>query len=85
MAGPFGGHPTLERYLNWLREQGFQYRTGYADLEERSVLLIMVQNSDGEDVFIIGDTEMDERLTPSQVSYYDSVFGVSSPSSRTPE
>ena len=49
MAGPFGGHPTLERYLNWLREQGFQYRTGYADLEERSVLLIMVQNSDGED------------------------------------
>lgn len=85
MAGPFGGHPTLQEYLNWLRQQGFGYKTGYADLEDRSILLISVQNSDGEDVYIIGDRVMEERLAPREVTYYDSIFGVNSPFSKTPK
>ena len=84
MAGPFGGHPTLQRYLDWLREQGFHYKTGYVELYEITFSLVTVQDAKGDDVYNIGDVAMDEYLTPSQVSYYDSIFGVSSPFPKTP-
>jgi hypothetical protein len=84
MAGPFGGHPTLQTYLDWLRRKGFRYKTGYVDLADRPVSLVTVQDAAGKDVFNIGDMPMGERLAPSQVSYFDSIFGVDSPFSKTP-
>lgn len=84
MAGPFGGHPTLHKYLDWLHQQGFQYKTGYVELADRTVHLVTVQDADGKDVFNIGDVPMNERLAPAQVSYYDSIFGMDSPFPKTP-
>lgn len=85
MAGPFGGHPTLQRYLNWLCEQGFQYKTGYVELETMTISLVSVQDADGNLVFNIGDVPMEEHLAPSQVAYFDGVFGVSSPFAKPPK
>lgn len=85
MAGPFGGHPTLQRYLDWLRGQGFQYKTGYVELEEMTIPLVSVQDADGNDVFNIGDVPMEEHLAPSQVAYFDSIFGVNSPFAKPPK
>lgn len=85
MAGPFGGHPTLKRYLEWLRSQGFHYKTGYVELEDRTISLVAVQDAEGNDIYNIGDMPMDEHLAPSLVAYFDGIFGVVSPFAKPPK
>ena len=50
-----------------------------------TIPLVSVQDADGNDVFNIGDVPMEEHLAPSQVAYFDSIFGVNSPFAKPPK
>jgi len=86
MAFPFGGHPTLEQYLEWLRSEGFQYKTGYIvnPTSGKSLTVIQIENSEGEPLLPIPDIEMNERLAPSTVERFDERLGVKSPFASKP-
>lgn len=79
MAHPFGGHPTLQRYLEWLRSEGFDYRSGILGFDP----VIRVEK-EGKPLLHILGVSMEEYLTPSQVDAYDRRLGVDSPFSKTP-
>ena len=92
MAHPFGGHPKLSMYLDWLRSQGFEYQSGYSagesgkdiDTEAEINLTIRVTNREGKPLLHIFDVSLDEYLTPSQVGNFDRRLGVNSPFAKVP-
>lgn len=79
MAHPFGGHPTLQQYLEWLRSEGFEYRSGISGFDT----VIRVEK-EGKPLLHIWKVPMEEYLTPSMVDAYDRRLGVDSPFSKTP-
>jgi len=85
MAFPFGGHPTLEQYLEWLRSEGFQYKSGYIvnPTSGKSLTVIQIENAEGKILTVTG-LEMNERLAPSVVERFDRRLGVKSPFASKP-
>ena len=87
MATPFGGHPTLQKYLNWLLEQGFSYKTGYYATSSSNggkILPTVRIEKDGQPMLVIVGVRMDDRLAPSEVERFDRRLEVASPFPKTP-
>lgn len=85
MAHPFGGHPKLKDYLEWLRtEKGFNYKTGLMTSEGSLMPLVKIIMPDGEDGLVIPGMDMEERLTPSEVERLDERLSVDSPFAKRP-
>lgn len=78
MAFPFGGHPTLHQYLEWLRSQGFEYKSGIWNFETTFRI-----EKDGKPLLSVFG-ELEEYLSPSVVEYFDRRLGVASPFPKTP-
>ena len=84
MSHPFGGHPTLRKYLEWLRSEGFGYRTGFVIENGEFSPVILVENPEGKPLLTIYKTPMEEHLAPSIVEFYDRRLKVDSPFAKTP-
>ena len=76
MAAHFG-HPTLGGYLSWLRDtHDIWFQSGCSPYAQGMPLTKILCK--GRPVHIVGLKQTD-RLSPSQVSYYDRRIGVKSP------
>lgn len=84
MASPFGGHPTLQQYLSWLRQNRFTYQTGYSHGLFEDVDIFVISNPAGKKVLTIAG-ELDEYLSPMEVTRFDRRLGVNSPFPKAPE
>ncbi len=85
MAHPFGGHPTFQEYLTWIRGEGFKYKSGYIALPgESSVTAVLIESPEGNPLLSIPDVDLDERLTPSTIERLDRRLGVKSPFATKP-
>lgn len=85
MATPFGGHPTFQQYLEWLRAQGFTYRSGVIPSGSSIMTTIRIFSPKGTRLLDVPDIGMNERLAPSQVDLFDNRLGVNSPFPKTPK
>jgi hypothetical protein len=78
MAFPFGGHPTLERYLAMARDSGCVVKTGVAvSSSGQPVSTFLVENPNGRHLIVDG-TLGSEHLTPSTVARYDRILMLNS-------
>ncbi|HHY49947.1 MAG TPA: hypothetical protein GYA10_09390 [Alphaproteobacteria bacterium] len=79
MADPFGGHPTLGRFMAWAnQEHGFKCRTGTApDRSGKQHPVVRIFKDDGPSVVVVG-IEQDEHLSPTQVGNLERRLGVKS-------
>lgn len=77
MAAPFGGHPTLLDYLEWCADQGCTTRSMVQ--QGKGILLPRQYIEHGDRHVIISGIGLKERLTPTQVGYYDRRLGLLSP------
>ena len=78
MAHPFGGHPTLAAYIDWIRSQGGSASSGMSNVRGRMHSLTKIIAANGNHVIVIG-TRQDERLVPTMVGYLDRRLDVKSP------
>lgn len=80
MSHPFGGHPTLGRYIQWAQQQGCDFRSGVYGTDSISRIVA----PDGSKSVVIARMPQSEVLSPSTVAYYDRRLGLDSPFSKTP-
>jgi hypothetical protein len=80
MAAPFGGHPQLASYIDWLRQNhSGTAQSGYApDPKGQSHSLLKLSVPGGKSVVLVGVSQH-EHLAPSMVGYLDRRLGVKSP------
>lgn len=79
MSFPFGGHPTLGKYIQWVRDQGFEAHTGIAtDSSGKAHTVTKIFKPGGPSVVVAG-TLQNEYLTPTQVANLDRRLKVKSP------
>jgi hypothetical protein len=78
-AHPFGGHPTLARYIEWARENHCDCQSGYGtDEDGRTQPLIRIVAPSKKWVILTGVRQTD-YLVPSIVGYLDRRLGLVSP------
>jgi hypothetical protein len=87
VAHPFGGHPTLERFVEWAKSEAgctteIKVRTRQPSGQPYQVLEIT--NPEGGRVVVV-NPEMGEHLAPSTVAYYQRRLAIKSPFAATPE
>src|SRR3954466_5325867 len=86
MAFPFGGHPTLGRFVEWARENGcrseIKLRT-HTETGRPYRALEIFSPQGGRSVIV--DPDMEEHLAPSTVAYLQRRLGIKSPFPATPE
>jgi hypothetical protein len=87
VSHPFGGHPTLERFVEWAKTSAgckteIKVRTRQPSGQPYQVLEIT--NPAGGRVVVV-DPEMGEHLAPSTVAYYQRRLAIKSPFAATPE
>lgn len=80
MAHPFGGHPTLARYMWWAKEEhGCKAESGYAqDPDGKTHLVTKISTPQGNAVVVVG-VKQSEFLVPTMVGYLDRRLGINSP------
>jgi hypothetical protein len=86
VAVPFGGHPSLRRYLEWARENGC---TAEEKLRTHAITgqpyrSLEISGPAGGHVVLV-NPDLEEHLAPSTVTYLNRRLGVKSPFPATPE
>ena len=85
MSAPFGGHPTLRRFLEYAGENGCTVRTVVRSTRKgMSYESLEITNPEGGRV-AIPNPDFDERLVPSMVSFYQRRLGIRTPFASQPE
>lgn len=86
MAFPFGGHPTLSRFLEWASENGCvsELKTRMHAISGRPYRSLEIIGPADSRVSLV-NPDMDEHLAPSMVSYLQRRLGVKSPFPAAPE
>lgn len=86
MSFPFGGHPTLAEYIDWIRrEHGGEAKSGFATGSDGGAhALTKITLPNNKSVVVVG-CKQTERLVPSTVGYLDRRLGVTSPWFKLPE
>lgn len=81
---PWGGHPTLQTYLDWLRsKKGFTYKMGIINSHHSIRAIVEIYDKNQQPVWSMPYVK-DERLAPSEVELLDINLNVSSPFSKPP-
>jgi len=75
MATPFGGHPTLGKYLAWASNEGCQVQSGLLG----TVSATKITSPSGQHSVPIIGMSQDEVLSPTFVSFLDRRLKLSSP------
>lgn len=85
MPVPWGGHPTLDRFMEWAKENGCAAETKVrTDQTGRAFTSLEMTGPHGGRVAMVV-SNMDERLVPSQVAYLQRRLGIKTPFAATPE
>lgn len=85
MAAPFGGHPTLARYIEWARGEGCTAQSGIrSDEEGRVQSLTRIVTADKKKWVIVVGVGHQEHLAPTMVGYLDRRLGLTSPFASMP-
>jgi hypothetical protein len=86
VAVPFGGHPTLQSFLDWATENGCtaKIQTRIHSGTGQPYQSLEVSAPSGAQVAVV-DPDLSERLAPSQVAYMQRRLGLKSPFPATPE
>ena len=85
MSYPFGGHPTLARFIEYARELGCQVVVDVRQTEAgRAYEALQIKNPDGGRL-IIPDPDLAEHLSPSVVTNYQRRLGLKTPFAATPD
>lgn len=85
MSYPFGGHPTLERFIEWACQHGCTLENKVRSRSSGEAYeLMIIRNGDGARV-VIAKPDMAERLAPSQVAYLQRRLAIKTPFASTPE
>ena len=74
MAAPFGGYPTLGKYLAWASSVGCECQSGYLNTDT----MHRIKAPNGKSV-VIARADQREILNPSYVGYLDRRLGLDSP------
>ena len=83
-AHPFGGHPTLARYIAWARTEGCEAQSGLIqDPDGGMVEYTKITAPNGKWVIEVGTTA-NERLAPTTVGRLDRRLGLKSPFASMP-
>lgn len=81
----FGGHPTLQRMVEWLSEQGCEARVSVRTTERgRSYQILEIINPKGGR-YIMAEPDFEERLVPSIVSQIQRRLCIATPFASMPE
>jgi hypothetical protein len=78
VAFPFGGHPTLAQYIDWIRQNGGSAESGISNLRGRIHSLMRITAANGN-VAVVVDLKETEHLLPTMVGYLDRRLDVNSP------
>lgn len=86
MAFPFGGHPPLQRFLEWAEEAGCTVEIKIRNHAQsgRPYESLEITGPTGGNVVLV-NPDHGEHLAPSMVSYLQRRLGVKSPFPETPE
>lgn len=85
MAHPFGGHPTLDRFVAFAKEQGCKAELfANTTADGRAYSVLRLENPSGSWVSIV-NPELTEYLAPSTVTYYQRRLGIKSHFGAMPE
>lgn len=85
MPLPFGGHPKLSDFLEFVKSKGFSIRETTKRSEKgRSYRELVITGKSGARLIIV-NPDLDERLAPHTVANYQRRLGVSTPYAATPE
>jgi hypothetical protein len=85
VPAPFGGHPTLNEYLQWAYSQGCRAKSGIMSNPGGPMCSIqIIRNADESKHAIVADMPANERLSPSYVRHLDDRLGLKSPFARAP-
>lgn len=86
MAVPFGGHPTLEQFLEWATKNGCKAvpKKRTHSIHRRTYEVLEITGPDGAQV-AIANPDLQEHLAPSEVSYLHRRLGVRSPFPASPD
>lgn len=85
MAAPFGGHPTLERFVEWVTENGCFSEIKVRDRTNgQPYRSLEITNPSGGRV-VIANPDMTEHLAPSEVAYLQRRLAIKTPFAATPE
>ena len=85
MAYPFGGHPTLEMFIEYAKGNGCIV-TSIGRISKNGVpyTALVIENTQGG-YLTIADPDMSERLTPHMISQYQRRLGLKTPFPSAPE
>lgn len=86
MAFPFGGHPPLERFLEWAKEAGCNWdiKIRHHTQSGRPYESLEIVGPKGGRVALV-NPDLGEHLAPSMITYLQRRLGVRSPFPQVPE
>jgi hypothetical protein len=85
VAHPFGGHPTLSRFVEFAKEQGCEAKLYYRTAKSgRAYQVLRIDNPDGCWV-IVANPDFTEHLPPSSVAYLERRLNIKTHFASTPE
>lgn len=85
MSFPFGGHPTLSRFIEAAQEQGCTVTSKTrARPDGRAYSVLVIDNPQGGFV-VIAEPDVNERLSPSTMSHYQRRLGINTDFAAMPE
>ncbi len=85
MSFPFGGHPTLEMFIEYVKANGCEVTTiGRLTKSGRPYTACVLVNPAGG-VLTLPDPDITERLSPYMISQYQRRLGLKTPFPSAPE
>lgn len=86
MAHPFGGHPTLERFVEFATELGCTFEIKVRVRADGSAYRVLeITNTKNGNTVVMANPDMAEYLAPSQVAYFQRRLAIKTPFASTPE
>ena len=86
MAAPFGGHPKLERLVEWLISAGCkaEVKVRTHSITGQPYQSLEITSPTGSRA-VLANPDMNEHLAPSMVSYFQRRLGMKTPFPSEPE
>lgn len=85
MSAPFGGHPTLGRFVEFAVGLGCAAELKVRTRDDASAYEVLEITSKTGCTVAVPNPDMNERLAPSQVAYFQRRLAIKTPFAATPE
>lgn len=85
MSHPFGGHPTLQSFVEWVTDNGCTVEVKVRARKRDGLPYRVLEVTSETSRVAIVDPNMNERLAPSEIAYLQRRLGIKTPFAATPE